>query len=75
MQEHRLRPLAAPTSQSAADQSYLDTARKLAGGLAQVLASYEQSGDAKRKQLARLWQQSAMGPRTMKTAGAGAGEN
>ena len=63
LSQGKLKPLANPFSQSAADQSYLDTTRKLADGLAQVLASYEQSGDAKKQQIARLWQQSAIGPR------------
>jgi len=71
----KLKPLAAPASQSAADQSYLDTARKLADGLAQVLASYEQSGDARKKRIARLWQQSAVEPGTSKRGRAAAGEH
>jgi hypothetical protein len=59
----KLKPLANPVSQAAADQSYLDTTRKLADGLAQVLVGYQESGDAKKQPIARLWQQSATEPR------------
>ena len=58
----KLKPLANPMSQSAADRSYLDTARKLADGLAQVLAACEKSPDCRKQLIARLWQQSASEP-------------
>jgi hypothetical protein len=54
-----LKPLANPVSQSAADQSYLDTVRKLVDGLDRLLSSYDQSQDAARRQLAKLWKQAA----------------
>jgi hypothetical protein len=63
LSQGRLKPLVNPVSQAAADQSYLDTARKLADGLAQVLVGYQESGDANKKQIAGLWQQSAADPR------------
>jgi hypothetical protein len=57
--EGQLKPLTDPVSQAAADQSYVDTTRKLADGLAQVLAAYEKSGDPGKNRIARLWRQSA----------------
>lgn len=55
----KLKPLANPVSQAAADESYLDTTRKLADGLARVLAADEKSTDPQRQQVARFWKQSA----------------
>jgi len=62
LDEGKVIPLANPMSQSAADRSYLDTARKLADGLAQVLAACEKSRDCRKQLIARLWQQSASEP-------------
>jgi hypothetical protein len=53
----RLKPLANPISQSAADESYLDTVRKLSDGLAQVLAAGEKSTAPEKRRLAELWKQ------------------
>jgi hypothetical protein len=58
--EGRLKPLANPVSQAAADQSYLDTARKLADGLARVVAPYEKSADLLKQRVARLWKECAI---------------
>ena len=55
----KLPPLEQPVSQAAADQSYLDTTRKLTDGLMKVLASYAPSGNPRKQLLARLWEQSA----------------
>jgi hypothetical protein len=57
LDEGKLQPLANPVSQAAADQSYLDTARKLAEGLTQVMATYEKSDHPKKKLVAQLWRQ------------------
>lgn len=57
--ERKLKPLADPLSQTAADQSYLDTARKLADGLAQVLTGYEKATDQRKQEFGELWKQSA----------------
>jgi hypothetical protein len=59
LNEGRLKPLASAVSQAAADESYLDTARKLTEGLSRVLAGYDQASDPRKRQLARLWQRSA----------------
>jgi hypothetical protein len=53
----KLKPLANSVSQSAADESYLATARKLAQGLAKQLASYRGSSEAQKKLMAELWDQ------------------
>jgi hypothetical protein len=55
----RLKPLESAVSQGAADQLYVDTARKLAEGLSRLMASYEASGEAKRQQIARWWKDAA----------------
>jgi hypothetical protein len=58
LDEGKLKPLANPVSQAAADQLYLDTAQKLAEGLGQALAAGEQSPDAHKRLVARFWKQS-----------------
>jgi hypothetical protein len=58
LSENKLKPLSNPASQAAADLSYLESASKLANGLAQVLAAYEKSPDPRKQRLARLWLQS-----------------
>jgi hypothetical protein len=55
--EGKLKPLANPVSQAAADQSYLDAIRKLADGLVQALATYEKSSEPRKQQVAQLWKQ------------------
>ena len=62
LQQQQLKPLADPASQIAADQSYLDTARKLADGLLHVLSTYGPSVDLQQQQISRLWEQSAAEP-------------
>jgi hypothetical protein len=57
--EGKLKPLANPVSQAAANQAYLDAARKITDGLAQVLSRAQPSPDPQKQFLARLWQQSA----------------
>jgi alpha-L-fucosidase len=59
--EGKLKPLANPVSQAAADQLYFDTARKLADGLSQVLAAYDYSSDSRKTQMGKRWQQTAVG--------------
>ncbi len=54
-----LKPLASPVSEVAADQSYLDTVRKLADGLDRLLVADEQSSEPQKQQIARLWKQCA----------------
>jgi len=63
LDQGRLKPLANSVSQAAADQSYLDTARKLADGLVQVLAAYEKSADAKKNRVAQLWKRCVPDPK------------
>ncbi|MBI4580824.1 MAG: hypothetical protein HY718_14040 [Planctomycetes bacterium] len=55
-QEGKLKPLADPASQAAADRSYVDTVAKLARGLHAVLDSYVKSDDPHKQRLADLWQ-------------------
>ena len=57
LDEGKLKPLANPASQAAADQLYLDTVRKLADGLTQALANGATSPQAEKRLTARLWQQ------------------
>jgi hypothetical protein len=52
----QLKPLANSVSQAAADHSYLDTSRKLAEGLAQVIAAYEKNPEARNRRMHQLWQ-------------------
>jgi hypothetical protein len=59
LNQQRLKPLANPVSQAAADQLYLDTTRKVADGLGRVLKAYEKSSDATRRRIANLWKQCA----------------
>jgi hypothetical protein len=54
--EGKLKSLA-PASQTAADQSYLDTAKKLIEGLEVVLKSYASSSDPQHRRLAELARQ------------------
>jgi hypothetical protein len=56
-----LSPLAQPSSQAAADRSYVDTARKLIDGLTKALATYGSTGHPREQFIARLWERSAMG--------------
>ena len=56
----KLKPLASPGSEAAADQLYLDTARKLAEGLSQTLATGKNSSDPQKKLAGQLWQQTAL---------------
>jgi hypothetical protein len=58
-----LKPLAAPVSQAAADQLYLDTVRKLVDGLGRVLTADEKSADLTKRTVAQLWGRSAAEPR------------
>ena len=53
-----LKPLENPTSQSAADQGYIDTTSKLIAGLERVLDGYAKSSDAQRRQIYLLWERS-----------------
>lgn len=53
------RPRLPDASQVAADQSYLATTERLCEGLETVLASYAQSPDPAKKQLARWWAETA----------------
>ncbi len=53
----RLRPLTNAASESAADQLYFQTARKIADGLSRALAGYENSADAEKRKLWSLWKQ------------------
>jgi hypothetical protein len=50
----KLPPLPEP-SQSAADQSYVDTALKLCQGLDRVLCSYEKAGDPRKVHVYQAW--------------------
>jgi len=59
LRTHQLKPLENPVSQMAADEAYLETARKLARGLAQRLAAYEKSAEPRQRQIFALWQQAA----------------
>ncbi len=59
LQEGKLRPLANPDSEAAADRLYWDTARKLSDGLSQVLRKYEDSSDPRKQAMAMLWKQTA----------------
>ena len=57
--EGELERLTNPISATAADRLYLDTARKLADGLAQLLASYPTATDPQMQRIGRLWHESA----------------
>ncbi len=59
LDQGQLKPLTNSASQSAADQLYLDTARKLAEGLEQALVAAEKSPDQRQRLAAQLWRQSA----------------
>ncbi|MGA2864450.1 MAG: hypothetical protein ABSF95_08170 [Verrucomicrobiota bacterium] len=59
----KLKPLANPVSQAAADESYLDTVRKVAEGLAREVTAYEKSTDPQKQRVAQLWKQCAAVPR------------
>jgi hypothetical protein len=63
LNQGNLKPLAAPVSQAAADQLYLDTVRKLVDGMGKLLATYETSPDATNRTVAQLWGRSAAEPR------------
>ncbi len=62
LDQGKLKPLANPASQVAADQLYFDTANKLATGLAQTLAAYEKSSDSQPRRIAAFWEQSGKLP-------------
>jgi hypothetical protein len=51
----RIKPLPEQTSQTAADQSYVDTVRKLYEGLAKTLESYEGTADAHEERVLTVW--------------------
>ncbi len=53
-----LKPLANPGSETAADELYLDTARKLTDGWGRVMATDEASTDPRKRKLAGLWRDS-----------------
>jgi hypothetical protein len=55
----KLKPLSNPVSQAAADQSYVDTVRKLTQGLVQSISSGGKVGDARKKLIVKVWEQSA----------------
>lgn len=59
LEQGKLRPLANPVSEAAADQLYFDTARKLADGLIKALADDEKSSDPHAKLVAEFWKQCA----------------
>lgn len=59
LSQGQLKPLPSAASQFAADQLYLDTARKLADGLAALLATYEKSPEPRKQLMARLWRETA----------------
>ncbi len=59
LRDQKLQPLANPESQAAANESYVDTASKLADGLIHLLDTYSTSTDPQRQQIVRLWKQSA----------------
>jgi hypothetical protein len=56
--QQKLTPLENPVSQSAADQSYVDTASQLAEGLVRVLGTYQTSTNPERQRILRLWEES-----------------
>jgi hypothetical protein len=60
-QRGALKPLPEP-SQTAANQSFADTATKLCNGLEAVLKSYESSADPARQRMYHLWRASAEVP-------------
>ena len=62
LRDKKLEPLTNPESQAAANQSYVDTASKLADGLIHLLDTYSTSTDPQRQQIVRLWEQSAGKP-------------
>jgi hypothetical protein len=55
LSQGQLKPLPDASSQSAADQLYLDTARKLARGLAATITAYAKSADPRKQRFAQLW--------------------
>ena len=57
--EGTLHPLTNALSQAAADELYLDTARKLMAGLERRLATSAQSSEPREKLAARLWRSTA----------------
>ncbi len=60
----QIRELANPVSQAAANQSYLDTARKVADGLASALTAAGKSSEPRKKRIAELWRKAeAAAPR------------
>lgn len=63
LDQGKLKPLASAVSETAADQLYLDTARKLADGLTKQLAAYEKSPDAAKRKVAQLWNRNAAEPK------------
>jgi hypothetical protein len=52
----KLKPLAELASQAAANQLYIDSARKLFAGLKQLLEGYAQSSSPHQQAIAQLWQ-------------------
>ncbi len=54
-----LKPQANLVSETAADELYLDTARKLADGWIRAMAADEASPDPRKQRVARLWKESA----------------
>jgi hypothetical protein len=61
--EGKLKRLADPVSQAAADQMYLDTARKLSDGLIQLISAHKTTTDPRMTRVAQLWNQTAIGHR------------
>lgn len=58
LDQGKLKSLANPGSQAAADQSYLDATGKLTDGFSAILAAYEKATEPRKKLIAQLWQQS-----------------
>lgn len=63
LDQGKLGRLPNPESQSAADQSYIDTTRKLIDGLTRVLDSYETSQDPHHARLSPLWRDTTIEPK------------
>jgi len=63
LDQGKLSRLPNPASQSAADQLYIDTTRKLIDGLTRVLSTYEPSSDPHRARLSLLWKDTTIEPK------------
>jgi hypothetical protein len=56
-QEGKLPPLADPKSQAAADQSYVDTYKRVREGLEKLMTAYANSSDRRQRVIAALWEE------------------